>query len=118
MCENLYFTKDKTLARKFATVNTAGTTAIWSPTSGNKFVVDGITVYNNAAAQVFTFYIGTTVAGPSAVMKFAVGASASVSPNFSFIDGEVQDYVLYVKGSGTGGTNGQDITLTGFEAKL
>lgn len=115
---NIYFTQDKTPAYKYATVNTAGTTAIWTPTTGNKLVITGINAYNDAAAQVFTFYFGTTVAGPSAFIKFAVGASASVYFDLDPIDAQIEDYVVYVKGSGTGATAGQEITITGFEEPI
>jgi len=115
---NIYFTPDKTPAYTYATVDKAGTTAVWTPTSGNRLVVSGINLYNNAAAQVFTFYFGTTVAGPDAFFKFAVGASASVNFDLYPIDSEIEDYVIYVKGSGTGATDGQEILITGFEEPM
>lgn len=115
---NYYFIPDKTPARKYVTVNTAATTVVWTPTTGSKFVIDSLNVYNAAAAQRFTFYIGSTNGAPAAFIKFSVGASSSVSPNLNIIDSEVADYVLYVTGDGTGGTGGQNITVTGFEVPL
>lgn len=116
---NYYFATDKTPEHRVTTVNSAGTTAVWTVRENNKFTITGIALTNNAAAQEVKFVAGSTNGNPSMdVAKFNPAASGFISPVLGPLDGSAANYNLYVIGDGTGGTNGQHIVLTGFETPI
>ena len=111
---NYYFAHDKTPSYRFTSVNTAGTTTLWTVPSTSKLTITGLTVTNNAAAQQLTFSLGSSSTAPASWYVMQIGASATINPVFGPIDGSAAAYNLYVNGSGTGATNGQAILVTGF----
>ena len=108
-----YFARDKTPEYRSATLASAATTStIWSPRTGNKWVVDSLTIAANLGA-VIKFYKGTTTSGPDLIVTFVVGGSDYISLN-AIIDGSATTNYLYAT-TDTGSTGGQYVFATGFE---
>ena len=86
---------------------------MWTPRSGNRFVLTGLTIASNAAGT-FTFYIGTTTSGPEKVAQFTLAASATIAPVFGPIESTAKGYILYGRPASSG-TDGFNILATGWE---
>lgn len=114
---NYYFYPDKTPEWRYQRFDATTTLALWTPRTGNKFVLTGLHITNNAAAGTFAIFLGTTDAGPNKVAQFTLAASSSIAPVFGPIDGSGANYILYGRPASSP-TSGFHVTSTGFEDTL
>ena len=92
------------------------TLAFWTPRTGNSVVLTGLNISNNAAAGTFAIFYGTTNSGPQIVAQFTIGASATVFPAFSPIEGTIKGGVFYGRPSSSP-SDGFTLTALGFEVE-
>ena len=112
-----FFAKNYTPLYKYARFDAIQTTgAVWTPATGRKLVLTGLTITNNAAAGTFLLFIGSSNVAPAKIAQFTIGASATIVPVFGPIDGSAANYILFM-GTSSGGTDGSHVFATGFEVE-
>lgn len=109
---DFYLSKGFTPVNQFTDFDASTTLSILTPTAGNRVVLTGLTVTNNAAAGTMLFVFDNTTA--QKIMELTVGASATVMPLIGAIESTTVGGRIFARPSSSP-TNGWRVWAQGFE---
>lgn len=107
---DFYLSKGFTPTWKTVSFNGAGTATVWTPRASTRIVLTRIVAANTNAGSM-AFYYGN-LAGTK-IVEFRFGGSSTIDVSLDADSGTV-DRTLVGNVTG-GGTDGNQVTLTGFE---
>lgn len=114
---NYYFnTGDRSPEFRYQRWDATTTLAIWTPRTGNRFVVTDLTVspWGSVAAGTFSLFLGTTNGAPPRICEFGLAGSAVIRPLGTTFESTGVNYILYGRPS-AGGTGSHHVYVEGFE---
>lgn len=111
------FNSDKTNEYRFQKWDATTTLAIWTPRTGNRFILRNLNVQAwgaAAAAGTFALFLGSTSTNPLKVAEFGLGGSAMIAPIAAGFESTGVNYILYGVPS-AGGTSSHFAFAEGFD---
>ena len=108
---NYYLNKGYTPVNKVSVISGLNTISVWTPVTGKRVALTGITIASNPGGTI-AFYFDTTTGYKFA--EFLVGGSDTISPNIGAIESTVVSGRIFAVANPSG-TDGWNVSLTGFE---
>lgn len=110
MSTEYYLKQGYTPLAKTTRISALGTASVWTPTSGKRIAITGISFASNSLGTI-AFYFE----GESKFAEFILQESATISPIISAIESTMVGGKIFATLGGAATTKGCVINLQGFE---
>lgn len=109
---DFYLKKGLTPQFRFQSFGSAGSLAIWTPTTSTKVVLTNLVVASNLGGTFAMYWSRSS--GGTKIAEFVLGSSSTITPIIGAIEGTTYDATIWGNVSG-GGTDNFKVTAMGFE---